>query len=120
VVEVVRGSATDPAIADRAHPSASPRQAADPLPGRPRLAINRFFCPYTNEAVRLVDEGLGDPATVDRAAREALGAAMGPFAVMNIISRASISTPSGTSPLSAPSMRRHPAWWRRAPGTSPG
>lgn len=49
------------------------------------FAVNRFFCPYTNEAARLLDEGLGTPATIDAVAQEGLGVALGPFAVMNII-----------------------------------
>lgn len=51
----------------------------------PGFAVNRFFCPYTNEAVRLLDEGVADAAQIDRVARESFDLAMGPFAVMNII-----------------------------------
>jgi 3-hydroxybutyryl-CoA dehydrogenase len=49
------------------------------------FAINRFFCPYTNEAVRALDEGLGTTAEIDLVAKEAVGAAAGPFLVMNLI-----------------------------------
>ncbi|MEX2631089.1 MAG: 3-hydroxyacyl-CoA dehydrogenase NAD-binding domain-containing protein [Tistlia sp.] len=49
------------------------------------FAVNRFFCPYTNEAARLVDEGLGTTAQVDRVAQAALGVAAGPFLVQNLI-----------------------------------
>ncbi|MCB1859049.1 MAG: 3-hydroxyacyl-CoA dehydrogenase family protein [Gammaproteobacteria bacterium] len=49
------------------------------------FAVNRFFCPYTNEAVRCVDEGLATPGQVDVVAQSVLGVAFGPFAVMNII-----------------------------------
>ncbi|WP_350333497.1 3-hydroxyacyl-CoA dehydrogenase [Coralliovum pocilloporae] len=49
------------------------------------FAVNRFFCPYTNEAARLVDEELAEPAEVDRVCRDVFGAAAGPFLVMNII-----------------------------------
>jgi 3-hydroxybutyryl-CoA dehydrogenase len=49
------------------------------------FAVNRFFCPYTNEAVRCVDEGLATPEQADSIAQSALGVAFGPFAVMNII-----------------------------------
>ncbi len=49
------------------------------------FAINRFFCPYTNEACRLLDEGLATPAEVDAVAEEAVGAAAGPFRVQNLI-----------------------------------
>jgi 3-hydroxybutyryl-CoA dehydrogenase len=49
------------------------------------FAVNRFFCPYTNEASRLLDEGLATTAQVDRVAKTALGVAAGPFFVQNII-----------------------------------
>lgn len=49
------------------------------------FALNRFFCPYSNEAVRLMDEGYATPGQIDQIARETFGLALGPFAVMNII-----------------------------------
>src|SRR5690606_3497441 len=49
------------------------------------FAVNRFFCPYTNEASRLIDEELGTTAQVDRVAESALGVAAGPFRVQNRI-----------------------------------
>ena len=86
VVEVVRGALSDSAALDRAEAWC---RAIGKRPIRCKdsygFAINRFFCPYTNEAARLLDEGLGDTATIDRAAEAALGVAMGPFAVQNII-----------------------------------
>ena len=39
------------------------------------FALNRFFCPYSNEAVRLLEEDLGSPAQIDRVAQETLGIA---------------------------------------------
>lgn len=86
VVEVVQGKASDQGLVERAVAFC---RAIGKRPIRCRdswgFAINRFFCPYTNEAVRLLDEGLGDTATIDRAAEAAFGVAMGPFAVQNII-----------------------------------
>jgi len=49
------------------------------------FALNRFFCPYTNEAVRCLDEGLASVGQIDAIAQEVFGVALGPFAVMNII-----------------------------------
>lgn len=86
IVEVVRGERTSPATLELA--TAFCRATGKrPLLCRDSygFAINRFFCPYSNEAVRLLDEGRGDPALIDAAARIAVGAAAGPFAVMNII-----------------------------------
>lgn len=51
----------------------------------PGFAVNRFFCPYTNEAVRILEEGIADAASIDAIACAALGLSLGPFAVMNIV-----------------------------------
>ncbi len=86
IVEVVRGEQTGSAAIEMATAFC---RATGKRPLRCRdsygFAINRFFCPYSNEAVRLLDDGLGSPAEIDAAARIALAAAAGPFAVMNII-----------------------------------
>ncbi|MCP5374371.1 MAG: 3-hydroxybutyryl-CoA dehydrogenase [Hyphomicrobiales bacterium] len=86
LVEVVRGPETAAAVVDRvlAYCAATGKKAL-PCHDQNGFAVNRFFCPYTNEAARLVDEGVGTPAQIDRVAREALGVAAGPFFVMNII-----------------------------------
>lgn len=49
------------------------------------FAINRFFCPYTNEAARLLDEGVATTGQIDDIAQRAFDLALGPFAVMNIV-----------------------------------
>jgi 3-hydroxybutyryl-CoA dehydrogenase len=49
------------------------------------FAVNRFFCPYANEAVRLLDEGLASTGQIDRLAQQVFDLPMGPFAVMNIV-----------------------------------
>jgi len=49
------------------------------------FALNRFFCPYTNEAARCIDDGLGSPAQIDDVAKQVLGVPVGPFFVMNIV-----------------------------------
>jgi 3-hydroxybutyryl-CoA dehydrogenase len=86
VVEVVQGAGTTATTVARA--VAFCRDTGK-YPIRCRdaygFAINRFFCPYTNEAARLLDEGVASPAAIDGLAREAVGAAAGPFQVMNLI-----------------------------------
>ena len=52
---------------------------------QPGFAVNRFFCPYLNEAVRLADDGLASPGQIDKIAVQTFGVALGPFAVMNIV-----------------------------------
>lgn len=86
IVEIVKGEKTNNATMSaalsftRAH-SKQPITCKDSF----GFAINRFFCPYTNEAARLLDEGLGSTAQIDEAAKDAVGAAAGPFLVMNLI-----------------------------------
>jgi 3-hydroxybutyryl-CoA dehydrogenase len=103
VVEVVRGKATAEAVADRALAFCA-ATGKRPIACRDSygFAINRFFCPYTNEAVRLLDEGQGDPARIDEAAKTAVGAAMGPFAVMNLVkTRINLHAIRNLAPLGA-------------------
>lgn len=86
IVEVVQGEATA-AVTVSAAIGFCERIGKTPLRCRDQygFAINRFFCPYTNEAARLVDEGAGSTAQIDAVARDALGVAAGPFQVMNLI-----------------------------------
>ena len=86
LVEVVRGEATSEqalaaAVAFCEATGKRPLACKDSY----GFAINRFFCPYTNAAVRALDEGLATPAQIDEVAKDCLGVAAGPFFVMNII-----------------------------------
>ncbi len=47
------------------------------------FAVNRFFVPWLNEAVRLLEEGAGSIDEIDQVCREVFGINMGPFALMN-------------------------------------
>jgi 3-hydroxybutyryl-CoA dehydrogenase len=86
IVEVVKGEATSDATIEAALAFC---RASFKQPLRCKdsygFAINRFFCPYTNEAARALDEGLGSTGEIDTVAKEVLGAAAGPFTVMNLI-----------------------------------
>ena len=50
----------------------------------PGFIVNRIARPFYGEALRIHDEGIADPATIDWAMREA-GFKMGPFEVMDLI-----------------------------------
>jgi 3-hydroxybutyryl-CoA dehydrogenase len=86
IVEVVKGKVTADAVIEAALAFC---RASGKQPLRCRdsygFAINRFFCPYTNEAARALDAGLGTTGEIDEVAKEILGAAAGPFLVMNLI-----------------------------------
>lgn len=47
------------------------------------FAINRFFVPWLNESVKLLDEGIGTADIIDSVCMKAFGIGMGPFALMN-------------------------------------
>ncbi|MBC8266678.1 MAG: 3-hydroxyacyl-CoA dehydrogenase/enoyl-CoA hydratase family protein [Flavobacteriales bacterium] len=47
------------------------------------FAVNRFFVPWLNEAVKLLDEGLASIAQIDKVCMRTFGIGMGPFALMN-------------------------------------
>lgn len=84
LLEIVRGAATSDAVMDAAaaFAKATAKQAI-----RCRdafgFAVNRFFVPYLNEAVRLVDEGFG-PGDIDLAITRGFATAVGPFKLMDI------------------------------------
>ena len=83
---MIRGEKTDPALYERAlefcrATGKKPLACADSY----GFALNRFFVPYANEAVRLLDEGVGTAAQIDRVARDCLGVAAGPFLVTNLV-----------------------------------
>lgn len=85
IVEVVTTEATradlrEPVLGFLAATGKSPLPCKD----SPGFALNRFFCPYCNEAVRLLDEGVATTGQIDAVACEVLGAAAGPFRVMNL------------------------------------
>jgi enoyl-CoA hydratase/3-hydroxyacyl-CoA dehydrogenase len=46
--------------------------------------VNRYFVPWLNEAVRLLEEGTADIPTIEAAAKKTFGAGMGPFELMNV------------------------------------
>jgi enoyl-CoA hydratase/3-hydroxyacyl-CoA dehydrogenase len=47
------------------------------------FAVNIYFVPWLNEAVRILDEGWADIPTIDKIACERFNIGMGPFALMN-------------------------------------
>ena len=50
----------------------------------PGFAINRFFMPYINEAVRVLDDGIANIPTIETAVMNCFGIDMGPFRLMNV------------------------------------
>jgi len=50
----------------------------------PGFAVNRFFVPFLNEAVRLLEDGKANIPTIEAAAIKAFEIGMGPFELMNV------------------------------------
>ena len=62
------------------------RHGKTPIPVKdaPGFAVNRFFVPFLNEAVRMLEQGVADIPTIEEGACQALKIGMGPFQLMNI------------------------------------
>jgi len=84
LLEVVEGAASSPQAVETALAFAR-LTGKQPLRCRDvyGFAVNRFFVPYLNESIRLMDEG-HQPAAIDHAARSAFGTKAGPFKVMDL------------------------------------
>ncbi|HUC43900.1 MAG TPA: 3-hydroxyacyl-CoA dehydrogenase NAD-binding domain-containing protein, partial [Candidatus Sulfotelmatobacter sp.] len=85
LVEVVPGEATDPAVVDAAWTAQemmgkTPIRSADAS----GFIVNRFFVPWLNESVRLLEEKVAGIATIEAAAKKTFGVGMGPFELMNV------------------------------------
>ncbi|MBT2404072.1 MULTISPECIES: 3-hydroxyacyl-CoA dehydrogenase [unclassified Streptomyces] len=86
LVEVVSGSATDPAAAELAYRTVlgwgkTPVRCAD----TPGFIVNRIARPFYAEAFAVYEERGADPATIDAVLRECGGFKMGPFALTDLI-----------------------------------
>jgi 3-hydroxybutyryl-CoA dehydrogenase len=51
----------------------------------PGFVLNYFLIPFNNDAIRLVEQGVADPADIDRAIKTALGYPMGPLELLDLI-----------------------------------
>src|SRR5262249_1433772 len=86
LVEIVPWIGGDPCVATAAHAlmgawSKPPVLASD----TPGFIVNRVARPFYGEALRMLDEGLADVATIDWAMKEIGGFRMGPFELMDFI-----------------------------------
>jgi len=51
----------------------------------PGFILNYFLIPFNNDAIRLVEAGVAEPADIDRAIKTALGYAMGPLELLDLV-----------------------------------
>ncbi|WP_068490622.1 3-hydroxyacyl-CoA dehydrogenase family protein [Paramagnetospirillum marisnigri] len=84
LLEIVRGAKTseDTLVAAEFFARATGKQAIR-CKDAFGFAVNRYFVPYLNEAVRLLDEGV-DPGAIDLAVTRGFGTSVGPFKLMDI------------------------------------
>lgn len=85
LVEVIPGEATSPEVTATAWTvqemmGKTPIRSADAS----GFIVNRYFVPWLNEAVRLLEEGTADVPTIEAAAKATFGTGMGPFELMNV------------------------------------
>ncbi len=86
LVEVVTGLQTDPAIADLiAQLATAWGKEVARVRSAPGFIVNRVARGFYGEALRLVEEQVAAPATIDEIVRGAGGFKMGPFELMDLI-----------------------------------
>jgi 3-hydroxybutyryl-CoA dehydrogenase len=86
LVEIVRGQATSGALVDAAGALVQRwGKTAVVAADTPGFIVNRVARPFYGEALRILDEGIADCATIDWAMRTLGGFRMGPFELMDLI-----------------------------------
>lgn len=84
LVEVIPGPSSPPEMVRRAWDlMAASGKTPIATTDAPGFAVNRFFVPWLNEAVRMLDEGVASIAAIEAAAKEHFRIGMGPFELMN-------------------------------------
>jgi len=51
----------------------------------PGFILNYFLVPFNNDAIRMVESGVAEPADIDRAIKTALGYPMGPLELIDLV-----------------------------------
>ncbi|MFI5150024.1 MAG: 3-hydroxyacyl-CoA dehydrogenase/enoyl-CoA hydratase family protein [Bacteroidia bacterium] len=84
LVEVIPGSKTSQRVFESVMEFAR-RAGKDPITCKDKygFAVNRYFVPWLNEAVRLYEENVAGKEVIDEVCCKVFGVGMGPFALMN-------------------------------------
>ena len=86
LVEIIPALQTKPEIVERGKELISSWGKTTVLAkDTPGFIVNRVARPYYGEALRILDEGIANIATIDWAMRDLAGFRMGPFALMDFI-----------------------------------
>ncbi|HUT76749.1 MAG TPA: 3-hydroxyacyl-CoA dehydrogenase NAD-binding domain-containing protein, partial [Polyangia bacterium] len=85
LLEVIPGKATSRETLQRAWAFAEATgKTAISSADAPGFVVNRFFVPWLNESVRLLEEGVADLVTIEETCKRFFGIGMGPFVLMNV------------------------------------
>lgn len=52
---------------------------------QPGFILNYFLVPFNNDAIRMVEQGVAEPEQIDKAIKAALGYAMGPMELLDLV-----------------------------------
>lgn len=86
LVEVISGVATSPDVAAKVFATAENwGKVAVHAKSTPGFIVNRVARPFYAEALRLYEEQVADPATIDALLTDGAGFRMGPFTLMDLI-----------------------------------
>jgi 3-hydroxybutyryl-CoA dehydrogenase len=86
LVEIIPGIQTDPAIIQKGKALIDSWGKTTVLvKDTPGFIVNRVARPYYGEALRILEEGIADEATIDWAMTQLAGFRMGPFELMDFI-----------------------------------
>lgn len=85
LVEVIPGKKSD-AVAVRRAWTVQEQIGKTPIASADAsgFIVNRYFVPWLNEAVRILQEGVANIATIEAASKKTFGVGMGPFELMNV------------------------------------
>ncbi|WP_110182570.1 3-hydroxyacyl-CoA dehydrogenase NAD-binding domain-containing protein [Nocardioides solisilvae] len=86
LVEVVTTELTDPAVDETVRAlCAKVGKVAVSCGDRAGFIVNALLFPYLNDAVRMLESGVADMATIDAAIKEQAGFPMGPFELLDVV-----------------------------------
>lgn len=86
LVEMSPGLTTAPEVFDAAWAFAEAMgQRPVKTKDNPGFILNYFLVPFNNDAIRMVEAGIAEPADIDRAIKAGLGYPMGPLELLDLI-----------------------------------
>jgi enoyl-CoA hydratase/3-hydroxyacyl-CoA dehydrogenase len=85
LLEIIPHTTTSPDTVEKALGFAARHgKTAIVVKDSPGFAVNRFFVPSSNEAARMLEEGMGNLPTIEEGSKRAFGIGMGSFEILNV------------------------------------